>query len=277
MKILVTGSAGYIGSALCPYLRSAGHEVYGLDIPGADFTASIVDDTALFGVFSTHDFDAVIHLAALSQIGESERNPAHYWTANVVGTLRLLECARGKVSRFVLASSCAVYGDSVYGATKQACEDMLRSYGVYGLSGAALRLFNVVGGASHTHAARNRLIPRALSVAKGDCSKLMVYGNDYDTPDGTAIRDYVHLDDVVRAFEDALHGEEYKAYDVGSGMGYSVLQVVDLCERVTGQKIPVEYGNRRTGDAAEAFAHLFGYCAEFSLEDAIRSAWEHAR
>ena len=282
MKVLVTGGAGYIGSHAVRELREAGHAVtvlddlsYGhreavpRDVPLID--ADLADGAALRR--GLEGADAVIHFAGLLSVAESVRDPASYYRVNVVKGLALLDgmIAAG-VRRIVFSSTCAVYGIPVrvpidedhpqdpinsYGATKRAFERALIDYARAGLLRAvALRYFNAAGchpdgSLGEDHDPEVHLIPLAVDTALGRRDGLMVYGEDYDTPDGTCIRDYIHVQDLARAHVAALGleaGEPFQAFNLGTGSGRSVREVVSAVERVTGRPVKVTTGARRPGD-----------------------------
>jgi UDP-glucose-4-epimerase GalE len=282
VKVLVTGGAGYIGSHAVRELREAGHAVtvlddlsYGhreavpRDVPLID--ADLADAAALRR--GLEGADAVIHFAGLLSVAESVRDPASYYRVNVVKGLALLDgmIAAG-VRRIVFSSTCAVYGIPVrvpidedhpqdpinsYGATKRAFERALMDYGRAGLLRAvALRYFNAAGchpdgSLGEDHDPEVHLIPLAVDTALGRRDGLMIHGEDYDTPDGTCIRDYIHVQDLARAHVAALGleaGEPFQAFNLGTGSGRSVREVVSAVERVTGRPVKVTTGARRPGD-----------------------------
>jgi len=282
VKVLVTGGAGYIGSHAVRELREAGHAVavlddlsYGhreavpRDVPLID--ADLADAAALRR--GLEGADAVIHFAGLLSVAESVRDPASYYRVNVVKGLALLDAmiASG-VRRIVFSSTCAVYGVPVrvpideshpqepinaYGATKRAFERVLLDYARAGLLRAvALRYFNAAGchpdgSLGEDHDPEVHLIPLAVDAALGRGEGLRVHGDDYDTPDGTCVRDYIHVQDLARAHVAALSlegGEPFQAFNLGTGQGRSVREVIRAVERVTGRPVPVTSGARRPGD-----------------------------
>jgi len=326
MHLLVTGGAGYIGSAAAEALLAAGHAVTVFDnlshghraaVPaGARFVhGDLADRTALDDLLASEPYEAVMHFAALIEAGESMRQPGAFFANNVAGSLNLLEaCARHGVQRFVLSSTAAIFAGSdeplgeeallqpanVYGETKRMVEQMLGWYQrVHGLRFAALRYFNAAGalpgtralpGRGEAHQPESHLIPRVLAVAQGQAESLTLYGTDYATPDGTPIRDYIHIADLVSAHLlvlDALApgtGRGALAYNLGNGAGYSVRQVVETARAVTGHPIPVVEQPRRPGDAARLVAasgkirRELGWQPRFpALADIIGSAWEWHR
>lgn len=315
MKVLVAGGAGYIGSVVTAALVEAGHEVMVLDdlstghrdaVPAG---ATLVEcDLAEVGQVLTPDagFDAVIHLAAKSLVGESEQRPELYWRQNVGGAMDLLDAMRaGGVRRIVFSSSAATYGDppvspieeeaptrptNTYGATKLTIDHMLSGEArVHGLAAVSLRYFNAAGaayGLGERHATETHLIPIALQVVTGDREKLSVYGTDYPTPDGTCIRDYVHVADLATAHLLTLQAVEpgsHRIYNLGSGSGYSVREVIDTVRTVTGHPVPVEDAPRRAGDPARLVASSaristdVGWRAEHDLTDMVRDAHDVLR
>jgi UDP-glucose-4-epimerase GalE len=282
VKVLVTGGAGYIGSHAVRELREAGHAVavlddlsYGhreavpRDVPLID--ADLADAAALRR--GLEGADAVIHFAGLLSVAESVRDPASYYRVNVVKGLALLDAMiAARVRRIVFSSTCAVYGVPVrvpideshpqepinaYGATKRAFERVLLDYARAGLLRAvALRYFNAAGchpdgSLGEDHDPEVHLIPLAVDAALGRGEGLRVHGDDYDTPDGTCVRDYIHVQDLARAHVAALSlegGEPFQAFNLGTGQGRSVREVIRAVERVTGRPVPVMSGARRPGD-----------------------------
>ena len=282
MKVLVTGGAGYIGSHAVRELRDAGHAVavlddlsYGhreavpRDVPLID--ADLADAAALRR--GLEGADAVIHFAGLLSVAESVRDPASYYRVNVVKGLALLDAMiAARVRRIVFSSTCAVYGVPVrvpideshpqepinaYGATKRAFERVLLDYARAGLLRAvALRYFNAAGchpdgSLGEDHDPEVHLIPLAVDAALGRGEGLRVHGDDYDTPDGTCVRDYIHVQDLARGHVAALSlegGEPFQAFNLGTGEGRSVREVIRAVERVTGRPVPVTSGARRPGD-----------------------------
>jgi len=285
MRILVAGGAGYIGSVVTAALLEAGHEVVVLDdlstghadaVPaGARLVeASLVDSGPVLAEVRP---EAVMHFAARSLVGESQERPELYWAENVGGSLALLEAMRrAGCHRIVFSSTAATYGEpaevpilestpaqptNTYGATKLAVDQMLRSYAVaHGFAAVSLRYFNVAGaayGLGERHATETHLIPIALQVAAGERAELTVHGDDYPTPDGTCIRDYLHVADLAEAHLLALPAPaagEHRIYNLGNGHGFSVLEVVEAVREVTGHPIPVTVGPRRAGDPARLVA-----------------------
>nr|WP_246232702.1 UDP-glucose 4-epimerase GalE [Nakamurella aerolata] len=319
MRILVAGGAGYIGSVVTRLLLDQGHQVVVLDdlsTGHADavgqraqlITADIADAERVIAE-ATADapgFDAVMHFAAKSLVAESVREPAKYWHTNVVGTRALLDAITAhRIPRLVFSSTAAVYGEpeqipitedapaaptNTYGATKLAVDMMITSECVATELGAAsLRYFNVAGaalGAGERHAVETHLIPIALDAAAGRRDTLTINGDDWPTPDGTCIRDYVHVLDLARAHVlalDAIRPGEHLICNLGNGNGFSVKQVVDTVSAVTGRSLPLEFGPRRPGDpavlvaSAERAKVTLGWRPEFDLSAMVRDAWEFTR
>ncbi|MBW6506099.1 MAG: UDP-glucose 4-epimerase GalE [Rhodobacteraceae bacterium] len=282
--VLVTGGAGFIGSHACKALARAGHVPVAydtLEVGHADavrwgplVVADVRDRAALRAALAEHQIDAVMHFAAYAYVGESVRDPARYYGNNVSGMIALLDvCQSAGVARLVFSSSCATYGlpdrlpisedtpqrpINPYGHTKLICEQMLRDHAAaYGLRYAALRYFNAAGAdpdgeLGERHEPETHLIPLALMAASGQAGPLGIMGTDYDTPDGTCIRDYVHVADLahahVLALGHLLDGGADLALNLGSGQGHSVREIVAAVERVCGRKVPVREMPRRPGD-----------------------------
>jgi UDP-glucose 4-epimerase len=316
MNILVTGGAGYIGSATAEALIAAGHSVTVYDslvtghraaVPsGARFVqAAIEDRPALSKTLASGGFDAIMHFAAFIEAGESMKEPGRFYFNNLVNSLTLLETAvMVGVKRFVLSSTAAVYRSSdrpltedsplgptnVYGHTKLVAEQALEWYQrIHGVHFAALRYFNAAGalpGRGEAHQPESHLIPRLLAAALED-GDAIVFGTDYPTPDGTCIRDYVHIHDLVSAHLLALEvlaEREQLVYNVGSGRGFSVREVVEAARRVTGRKLPLREMPRRTGDPPRLVASSDKIRAELGwrpehtdLEPIVASAWDWHR
>jgi len=313
MNILVTGGAGYIGSIVAQELIRAGHEVVVFDslVRGhrsavteeATFVqGDLLDRETLASLFEEGDFSAVMHFAALIESGESMEKPALYLRNNVVGSLNLLEAAvTGGVERFVLSSTADVYGVPArerivesdplrpinpYGESKLLVERMLAWFeSIHGLRYASLRYFNAAGATpqrGEDHRPESHLIPRVLQVALGQRDHLEIYGTDYPTPDGTCIRDYIHVLDLAQAHILALEAlkEGSRIYNLGNGHGYSVKEVIETARRVTGHPIPAVERPRRPGDApikvasAEKIERDLGWQPRYPhLESIIESAW----
>jgi UDP-glucose 4-epimerase len=311
VKVLVAGGAGYIGSVVTAALVEAGHEAVVLDdlstghrdaVPaGASFVESALAEVGEI-LTPNAGFDAVVHLAAKSLVGESEQRPELYWRQNVGGAMDLLDAMRAAgVRRIVFSSSAATYGDpgtesiteddrsqptNVYGATKLTIDQMLSGEArVHGLAAVSLRYFNAAGaayGLGERHATETHLIPIALQVVTGERDKLSVYGTDYPTPDGTCVRDYVHVADLAAAHLltlEALEPAQHRIYNLGSGSGYSVREVLSAVRAVTGHEVPVEDGPRRAGDpprlvaSSARIADDVGWAARRSLTDMVTDAY----
>ena len=317
MHIFVTGGAGYIGSAAAEALLKAGHSVTCYDslitghraaLPeGARFIqADLADVQTLRAALMAEKVDAVMHFAAFIEAGESMRDPGKFLKNNLANSLQLIEEAhRAGVTRFVLSSTAAVYASSekplteqapidpanVYGFSKLAVEQALEWYRrIHGLHLAALRYFNACGalpGRGEAHQPESHLIPLVLQVALGQRQAASIFGTDYPTPDGTCIRDYIHIADLVSAHLlalDALEQHDRLVYNLGNGSGYSVREVIETARRVTRAEIPVLESPRRPGDAprlvasSEKVRKELGWTPQHpDLTDIITSAWEWHR
>lgn len=316
MKIFVVGGAGYVGSHTVKRLIAGGHDVTVYDNlsaghrkavdPKATFVeGDLGDPVALHRVFQAGRFDAAMHFAALLDVGQSVREPLLYWRNNVANTLGLLECMQAQgVRRFVFSSSCAVYGQpkelpitedlpkspvSPYGATKLAVERMLEdSAAAWGLGPVALRYFNASGAAvdgslGEDHDPEIHLIPLVLQVALGQRQDIKVFGTDYPTADGSCIRDYIHVDDLAEAHLRAVEGctgGKAEAYNVGTGHGNSVLEIIAAAREVTGHPIPVVETKPRPGDPPALYAdsgrirHRYGWKPRYrDVRSIIETAW----
>jgi UDP-glucose 4-epimerase len=314
MKTLVTGGAGYIGSVVTEELIKDGHDVVVYDslykghqnaiAPGAEFVqADLADSATLVSTLQSRGVEAVIHMAADSLVGESCENPAKYYRNNLQNGLNLLDAMReASVKRIVFSSTAATYGEpekqpitedapntptNPYGETKLAFEHALRWYdAAFGIKSVSLRYFNAAGASERfgeDHDPESHLIPIALQVAAGKREGVEVYGNDYPTPDGTCVRDYIHVIDLARAHILALgkvdHGS--RIYNLGCGdAGYSVNQVLEIAREVTGTPIPARIGPRRAGDpsvliaASDKIKTELGWKPEFQdLRVIIETAW----
>lgn len=317
MNILVTGGAGYIGGATAEALLKAGHTVTVYDslvtghvgaVPaGATLVSEVLEDrAAITRVLESSKFDAVMHFAAFIEAGESMRDPGRFYANNLTNSLNLIEAAvRAGVRRFVLSSTAAVYASSdapltessvlaptnVYGHTKLMVEQALDWYcKIHHLHFAALRYFNACGalpGRGEAHRPESHLIPRVLDVALGKSASASIFGTDYPTPDGTCIRDYIHIADLVSAHLlalEALQGKDRLIYNIGNGKGFSVREVIDTARAVTGHGIPVHEQPRRPGDPPRLVASSAKIRAELGwkpqhahLHDIIASAWDWHR
>ena len=281
MKVLVTGGAGYIGSVVTSQLVESGHETVILDdlskghkaaIPeGARFVEGSLLDADRCGEVLDRGFDGVMHFAALSLVGESVEQPELYYRNNVCGTLNLLEAmGRSGAGRLVFSSTAAVYGEpeevpiretapalptNPYGASKLAVDRLISAVaGARGLAATSLRYFNVAGASGNlgeNHDPETHLIPIILQAASGEREDVKVFGTDYDTEDGTAVRDYIHVEDLGRAHLLALEAAEpgeHEVYNLGNGAGFSVRQVIEAAREVTGREIRAVEAPRRAGD-----------------------------
>ena len=319
MRVLVTGGAGYIGSTVTTFLLDQGHEVTVVDdlstghrdaVPaGAAFVQGRVHDLAAELV--RPDLDAVFHFAAFIAAGESVAAPEKYWENNVLGSLRLLDAVRAAgVPRFVFSSTANIYGNPAelpitetavaappnpYATSKLAVEYALPGDATaHGLAAASLRYFNAAGAliqpegsCGERHEPETHLIPNALLVAAGRKEKLPLYGDDYPTPDGTCVRDYIHVADLATAHLaalDAVRPGEHRVYNLGNGAGFSNQEVVRAVREVTGHPIPVEMAPRRPGDPAvlvassdKARAELGWTPRQPGLHEIIADAWTFAR
>lgn len=316
--ILVTGGAGYIGSVVAETLLRQGYDVTVLDnlshgdraaVPeGAAFVAGDIGDrTALDGVFQNRKFDAVMHFAAWIEAGESMQAPERYFRNNSSNALTLLETILShKVPRFVFSSTAALYGTpertpieetdvllpvNAYGESKLLVEKMLAWFHrIHGLRYASLRYFNAagaMGGRGENHHPETHLIPLTLEVALGKRDQIAIYGTDYPTPDGTCVRDYVHVADLASAHLLALEALKKKApliYNLGNGRGFSVREVIESARKVTGHTIPARESSRRPGDppvlvaSSKKIRGELGWTPKHAeLDDIVRSAWEWRR
>lgn len=317
MNVLVTGGAGYIGAAAAQALIQAGHTVTVVDslikghrnaVPKTAkfFQADLGDLEKLAFLLADQSYDAIMHFAAFIETGESMQDPGRFFTNNLANSLCLIEKAvQSGVKKFVLSSTAAVYAssdeplkedsplgpNSVYGQTKLMVEQALEWYRqIFGLHYAALRYFNAAGGLfehGEDHRPETHLIPLVLRVALGQRDGIQVFGNDYPTPDGTCIRDYIHIADLVSAHLlalEALDSKDRLVYNLGNGTGYSVLEVVETARQVTGHPIPLIEAPRRAGDPARLVASSdrirrdLGWKPKIpDLKDIIASAWEWHR
>lgn len=313
MKLLVTGGAGYVGSVCAAVLLEQGHEVVVVDDlstgnadavpPGAEFVQADVAEVAA-DLLGDRSFDGVLHFAAKSLVGESVEAPERYWHGNVVKTLQLLEAMRAAgTQRLVFSSTAATYGEpesvpitedaptrptNAYGATKLAIDYAITSYATaHGLAATSLRYFNVAGaygGFGERHATETHLIPLVLQVATGQRPEILVFGTDWPTPDGTCIRDYIHVRDLADAHLLALQAArpgEHRIYNLGNGTGFSVREVIACCERVTGAPIAARDVERRAGDPAvliasseKAIADLGWRPQHTTIDEIVSDAWE---
>lgn len=316
MKVLVVGGAGYIGSHMVKHLLGADHDVvvadnfstgYHAALPGGTVAElDIADAASVAALFAAHRFDAVFHFASFIQVGESVGAPAKYYANNFAATLTLLQAmVRAQVKHFIFSSTAAVYGDPAYvpideahpkaainpyGRSKWMVEQMLEDFDrAYGLKSVCLRYFNAAGAdpdgqLGERHEPETHLIPLILQAAAGRRPSITVYGRDYDTPDGTCIRDYIHVADLVQAHALAVDylvaGGESTAFNLGNGQGFSVQEVIDTARRVTARDIAVSHAPRRAGDPPRLVAdasraqRVLGWQPRFAaLEQIIAHAW----
>ena len=317
MRLLVIGGAGYIGSHMVKSLVHLKNTVVVVDNlstgyrdavdAGATFyEADIADTPALKHLFNAQEFDAVLDFASFIQVGESVAKPGKYYQNNLVATLSLLDAMRdAEINKFIFSSTAAVYGDpeyvpideahpklaiNPYGRSKWMVEQVLQDYDrAYGLKSVCLRYFNAAGAdpegvLGERHDPETHLIPLILQAASGRRESISVFGQNYDTPDGTCIRDYIHVSDLVDAHVKALMyldvGNGSAAFNLGNGNGFSVKEVIAAAERVTGKTIPVVYGERRAGDPPRLVADAtlakkaLGWNPRYSdLDQIVADAW----
>ena len=313
--ILVTGGAGYIGSHFVKYLLNNGKEAVVFDnlsrghreaVPAeVPFEqVDILDREGIRKALGKYDIDAVVHFAAFAYVGESVENPGMYYENNVVGSFNLIdEVTKAGIKKFVFSSTCSLYGNpdkvpiseeesvkpiNPYAETKLTIEKILRDYDTaHGLKYAALRYFNAAGAdpdgvIGESHDPEPHLIPIILNTALGLREKMFVFGDDYPTEDGTAVRDYIHINDLADAHLRALNFLEKGNSDIfnlGTGDGNSVMEMIKTSEKVTGKKINFEITGRRAGDPAVLVAdnrkarEVLGWSPKFNLEDIIETAW----
>jgi UDP-glucose 4-epimerase len=315
-KVLVVGGAGYIGSHMVKDLLDTGYGVITLDdlstghrelVPGGEFIeGGLADQVLLEKLFSTHKISAVMHFAAFSLVGESVEKPLKYYRNNMAATTELLDSMiRHNVKRFIFSSTAAVYGEPVetpiaeshpcnptnpYGASKIAVEMMLKDCdSAYGLKYISLRYFNASGAdesgkIGERHHNETHLIPLILEVATGRRENIKIFGANYPTPDGTCIRDYIHVSDLTRAhllaLKALLSGGDSAVYNLGNNRGYSVREVIELARKITGKPIPAIEADKRPGDPAVLIASsdkikkALGWKPEYEdLETIIKTAW----
>ena len=311
MKVFVTGGAGYIGSICVEQLLDAGHDVVVFDNL-SEGHRSAVDERAMFieGCLSDRETilnavgsnqpEAIMHFAANALVGESMANPSKYFRNNVANGINLLEAAvEGGVRKFVFSSTCATFGVpetmpmtealpqnpiNPYGESKLIFEKLLRWYQeLHGLEFVALRYFNAAGASEkfgEHHRIETHLIPNVLKVALGQSKECKIFGTDYPTPDGTCVRDYIHIIDLAQAHMLAMEPGKNGYYNLGNGEGYSVRQVIETCERVSGKPIPAIEEPRRPGDpprlvaGAQKAIDELGWKPQFaSLDQIVESAW----
>ncbi len=316
MKVLVVGGAGYIGSHMVKMLARAGHDVVTLDnlsngyrdaVKYGEFVEGDIADVVLLDqLFSKYAFDGVMHFASYIQVSESVEKPSMYYRNNVCNTQTLLDAMLVHGVRcFIFSSTAATFGEpeytpidenhpqkpiNPYGHSKLMVEKILQDYDhAYGLKSVCLRYFNAAGAdpggeLGERHIPETHLIPLVLQAASGRRDCITVFGTDYDTEDGTCVRDYIHINDLCSAhllgLEHLVAGGDSRAYNMGNGQGYSIKQVIDMAKLVTGNDFSVETGQRRSGDPARLVADSsllqkeLGWKPEFTdLESIIRHAW----
>lgn len=315
-NVLVTGGAGYVGSHACKALAAAGYVPVTFDNLSTGWAEAVkfgplvqgdlADRTALDRAMADYAPVAVMHFAALSLVGEAMRDPGTYWRANVLGALNLIEAAiAGGVGSFIFSSTCATFGDqdgvvltedslqkplNAYGASKRAIENILQDFEAsHGLRHVIFRYFNVAGAdpdgqIGEQHRPETHLIPLLLDAVAGRRPALTVYGSDYPTSDGTCVRDYVHVADLAEAHALGLKwlqdGRESRAFNLGSGHGFSVRQVIEAARHITNREVPVVEGDRRAGDAASlvsgsqrAITELGWQPRHSTMDQMIADAW----
>ncbi len=319
MRVLVAGGGGYIGSHMVLTLLEAGHDVVTVDnligghrdaVLGGDFVqADLGDAGTLDTLLASHCVDVVMHFASFIEVGESVQDPGKYYRNNVCSTVHLLDAmVRRGVRKFIFSSTAAIFGEpayvpiderhplapvSPYGASKLMVERMLRDYDrAHGLRSVCLRYFNAAGAdplghIGERHEPETHLIPLLLQAAAGRRPYASIFGRDYDTPDGTCVRDYIHVLDLcqahLRAMEWLRDGGASAAFNLGSGAGYSVLSVIRAVERVTGKPLPVRDAARRPGDPAQLVAdptlarRELAWRPQRTIETIVRDAWHFDR
>lgn len=314
--ILIMGGAGYIGSHTLKHLLNKGYEcivadnlVYGhreaVDSRAKFIQADLLDKESLRNIFKNNKIDAVIHFAAFAYVGESVVNPQKYYTNNLVGTLNLLDVMlEFDVKKIVFSSTCATYGEpkytpideshpqnpiNPYGKTKLMIEEVFEDYSkAYGLKYIALRYFNAAGASfdstiGESHSPETHIIPLVLKAIKGEIQNVKVFGDDYDTKDGTCIRDYIHVEDLATAHRLAYENlDNYSGFiNLGTGVGTSVKEIIAVAEKITGKVCPKEFVQRRAGDPARLFAdnkkakEVLGWTIKYDkIDDILKTAWE---
>jgi len=316
MKVLVVGGAGYIGSHMVKMLHQTGHHVVTLDslsngyrdavLFGEFIEGDIADRQFLDQLFNKHQFDGVMHFASFIQVGESFEKPSMYYENNLSNTLTLLAAmVDAGIKSFIFSSTAAIFGEpeyvpidelhkkhpvNPYGHSKLMVEQILNDFdNAYGLKSICLRYFNAAGADAdgvlgERHIPETHLIPLVLQAASGRRNNISIFGTDYDTPDGTCIRDYIHIEDIcsahLLALESLFKGCESRAYNMGNGQGYSVREVIDMVKHITGADFKVIEAPRRKGDAARLVADSKQLQAELGwspkypeLETIIQHAW----
>ncbi|EAI2525470.1 UDP-glucose 4-epimerase GalE [Campylobacter jejuni] len=315
-NILVVGGAGYIGSHTLKHLLDNDYNcivmdnlIYGhkqaIDKRAKFIHADLLDTFSLTNVFKQEKIDAVVHFAAFAYVGESVVNPAKYYQNNVIGTINLLNAMlENNIKDIVFSSTCATYGEpqytpidekhpqnpiNAYGRTKLMIEQVFADYEkAYGLRHISLRYFNAAGASNdgligESHEPETHLIPLVLKAIKGEIPAINIFGNDYDTEDGTCIRDYIHVEDLALAHRLALENL-YKfsgCINLGTGIGTSVKEIISAAEIVSGKKCPINYTPRREGDPARLYAdnkkakEILSWEAKYTdIKDIIKSAWD---
>ena len=316
MTVLVTGGAGYIGSHVVRMLLKQNYDVIIIDNLSRGHIESVpenvifeqvdlLDEKKLNETISKYKIDAVIHFAAFAYVGESVENPGLYCVNNVSGSINLINALnKTGVKKFVFSSTCSLYGNpenvpisekeklnpiNPYAKTKHQIENVLTDFdSAFGMKHVALRYFNAAGAdfngeIGESHQPEPHLIPIVLQVALGKREKVSIFGDDYPTSDGTCIRDYIHVYDLADAHIKALQylekGNDSTVINLGTGTGYSVKEIIDVSEKITGKKIKTEISERRAGDPAILVAdnkkakEVLGWNSEFGLEEVISSAW----
>jgi len=316
LAVLVVGGAGYIGSHTAHVLQRKGYDVIIYDnlstghrelAEGFELVVGDIGDSAKLAKVLSR-CDSVMHFAAHAYVGESVQNPKKYYHNNVIAALTLLDAAiESRVRKFIFSSTCAVYGNPLkvpitesnprqpvnpYGATKLAFENALEAYGrAYGLRYVSFRYFNAAGADENgkigeIHDPETHLIPLIFQAIQGKRAALEIFGDDYPTPDGTCIRDYIHVTDLAEAHVlglEYLSKGESAAINLGTGKGHSVTEVVAAVKKITGHKVPINIGPRRPGDPPELVADpslaqkLLKWKAKYSLDEIIRTAWNWAQ
>lgn len=316
MNVLVTGGAGYIGSHVVRMLLTQGHSVVVIDnlsrghieavAEGVRFEqADLLDYEGLLAAISRHKIDAVIHFAAFAYVGESVETPGLYYVNNVTGSINLIRALNeNNIKKIVFSSTCSLYGNpehipisekeklnpiNPYAKTKYFIEQVLSDFDTsFGIKYAALRYFNAAGSdfdglIGESHEPEPHLIPIVLQAALGKREKVMIFGDDYPTEDGTCIRDYIHVYDLadahIKALEYLNKGIESTIINLGTGTGYSVKEIIESARRITGREIKASISERRAGDPAILIAdnkkarEVLGWIPKYGLDDIIKSAW----
>jgi len=317
MKVLVVGGAGYIGSHMVKMLSKAGHDVVTLDnlsngykdaVKYGEFVEGDIADAGLLDkLFADNAFDGVMHFASYIQVGESVEKPSMYYKNNVTNTQVLLDAMlEHGIKNFIFSSTAATFGEpeyipideahlqkpiNPYGHSKLMVEQILADFDhAYGLKSVSLRYFNAAGAdpdgeLGERHIPETHLVPLVLQAASGRRDNIAIFGTDYDTPDGTCVRDYIHINDLCSAhllgLEHLVAGGNSKAYNMGNGQGYSIKEVIDVAKKVTGNDFEVKLAERRDGDPAKLVADSsllqkeLGWAPQYTdLEAIIRHAWE---